>query len=353
MMQTLFLREALDAMQDMVRVLSPERRVVLSNASYRAAFGDQTGAKCYEMFCAGGECAHCVSKIAWNTHKSVDKRHRHHGRVYWINASPIFSKEGEVQGVVEVMRDVTEMEEEQKRLREQNRRLLEEMNSAARMQRDLFVTNLPEEMGISLHSRYLPANRVGGDFFGCIPSENKAVFYMADVSGHGMSSAMIGLLVADAIRKAVEAGEESPAAILAGAQREFCSITRDPQVYVTAFLGILDPENGRFRYSTAAHHAAPLFCSKEGVRQLSCPSFPICSWMEEIQYEEQELFWDHGDRLLAYTDGLTDERSSTIAEEDLSELVCTKDGEALMEALEKQILPDREDDVCLLLVKRK
>ncbi|MBQ3108706.1 MAG: PAS domain-containing protein, partial [Clostridia bacterium] len=174
MMQTIFLQEALDAMQDMVRVLSPERRVVLSNASYRTAFGDQTGSKCYEMFCAGGECAHCVSKIAWDTHKSADKRHRHRGRTYWINASPIFSKEGEVQGVVEVMRDVTELEAEQKRLREQNRRLLEEMNGAARMQRELFVTELPEEMGLSLHSRYLPASHVGGDFFGCLHVNGKA-----------------------------------------------------------------------------------------------------------------------------------------------------------------------------------
>ncbi|MBR0026230.1 MAG: SpoIIE family protein phosphatase [Clostridia bacterium] len=353
MMRQVFLEEALDAMQDMVRVLSPERRVVLSNASYRAAFGDQTGARCYEMFCAGGECAHCVSKVAWDTHKSADKRHRHRGRIYWINASPIFSKEGELQGVVEVMRDVTEMDAEQKRLRVQNRRLMEEMNSAARMQRELFVANLPEEMGVSLHSCYLPANRVGGDFFGCLNVNGKAVFYLADVSGHGMSSAMIGLLVTDAIRKAAVSGEESPAAILAGAQKEFCNITRDPQVYVTVFLGILDPENGRFRYSTAAHHAAPVFCTKEGVRQLSQPSFPICSWMDEIEYEEQELFWDHGDRLLAYTDGLTDERSSDLTEEKLSGLVCAHDGEALMEELERHILPDREDDVCLLLIKRK
>ena len=352
-MHQIYLQEALDAMQDMVRVLSPERRVVLSNASYREKFGDQQGAKCYEMFCAGGECAHCVSKIAWDTHKSTDKRKRHRGRVYWVNASPIFSAEGEVQGVVEVMRDVTEMDAEQKRLREQNRRLIQEMNSAARMQRELFVAKLPEESNLSLHSRYFPANRVGGDFFGCLYVGGKAVFYMADVSGHGMGSAMIGLLVSDAIRKAAETGEQSPAAILKYAQREFCRITSDPQMYVTAFLGILDPESGLFRFANAAHHAAPVFCSKEGVRLLSKPSFPICSWMDEIDYEDEALLWEAGDKLLAYTDGLTDERSSDLSEETLTKLVSSHEGEALMKELTCHILPDREDDVCLLFISRK
>lgn len=353
MMQEVFLQEALDAMQDMVRVLSPERRVVLSNASYRANFGDQQGAKCYEMFCAGGECARCVSKIAQDTHKSANKRKQHRGRVYWINASPIFSKEGRLQGVVEVMRDVTEMDAEQKRLREQNRRLIAEMNSAARMQQDLFVAKLPEKTGVTLLSRYLPASRVGGDFFGSFYVNGKAIFYMADVSGHGMSSAMLGLLVSDAIRKEAERGVDNPAGILRAAQQEFLRLTKDPQLYVTAFIGVLEPESSRFRWASAAHHAAPIYCGSEGIRRLEKPSFPICSWMDTVDYEEEEFLWAHGGKLLVYTDGLLDERSSRLTADELEEKLCAQEGEHLLADLASHVLTEREDDVCILLISRK
>lgn len=347
------MREALDAMQDMVRVLSPDRRVTLANASYRAVFGDQDGAKCYEMFCAGGECAHCVSKIAGDTRRSASKRKRCRGRVYWIKASPVFSKEGRLLGTVEVMRDVTEMDAEQKRLREQNRRLIAEMDDAARLQRELFVAQMPEEAGIGVASRYLPASRVGGDFFSCLYTGGRAVFYMADVSGHGISSAMIGLLAADAVRKKAESGAESPAEILQSVQREFCRAVKDPQVYVTAFLGILDPADGRFRFASAAHHAAPVFCGRDGVRLLEQPSFPVCNWQENIEYEDREFVWERGDRLLVYTDGLTDPRSSRLKQETLCRKVRSMEGESLLAELERHVLPDRADDVCMLLINRK
>ena len=353
MMQKTFLLEVLDAMQDMVRVLTPERRVMLSNSRYRACFGDQLGARCYEMFCAGGECAHCVSKIAQDTHKSVDKRKRHHGRVYWINASPIYSETGELEGVVEVMRDVTEMDAEQKRLRAQNRRLIEEMNSAARLQRELFVAELPEQTGIELCSRYLPASHVGGDFFGCLYTGGKAAFYMADVSGHGMSSAMIGLLISDAIRKEVEQGTENPAAILSSAQREFCRITQEPQIYATAFVGMLDPATGLCSWASAGHHAAPVYCQGEDTSLLEYPSLPICSWLDTIEYEEHEFLWEHGGQLLVYTDGLVDPKSSWLNEKALVGEIQSQKGEKLLETLERNVRPDREDDVCMLLISRK
>ena len=347
------LQSVLDAMPDMLRVLDQQHRVVLINASYRASFGDQCGRHCYEMFCVGGACNNCVTDRAVQTGLPQDKRRRFQGRTYWVKASPLFDSAGTPAGVVEVFRDITPMVQQEKTLREQNKRLLQEANLAARMQKEMFLPTGEMDKRISLHSRYLPAATLGGDLFGCFAQKDGRIcFYVADVSGHGIAAAMVTLVLVNTLRKA-QADCPGPAALLSRVREAFLELSGDEQLYVTMFIGELDPNGGRLIWANAGHNATPLLAADGSVTELFAPSLPVCNWFDDIIYTQQETVLPPGGQLLVYTDGLLDHHSSKLSQKTLEEKLLSLHGEDLLEYLEKQILTQRWDDVCMLLIGRQ
>ena len=345
------LQGILDAMQDMLRVLDLSQNVVLSNQSYSRCFGTQLGHACSEMFCTGNPCRNCVSRQALMNGQTYQKNKKFKGRTYWVNASPLYDSQGEAIGTVEVFRDITEQVMQQQVLRSQNKRLLREANLAARMQRELFLPQDKLDPRVSISSRYLPASSLGGDMFGSIKlSDGRIGFYIADVSGHGMAAAMITLLLANALR-GIHA--QSAAHMLSSAREAFLSMVRDVQLYATMFVALLDPENGKLQWANAGLNATPLLMGEDGLERLYAPSLPICSWEENIIYHNQESVLPANGSLLLYTDGLLDQKSSHLSEAELERRMLRQTGEALLDVLEKQVLIDHEDDVCMLLVTRR
>jgi|GEM_PF-1992872 len=336
----------LDAMQDMLRVLDLSQHVVLSNRSYNETFGPQQGRACNEMFCVNGVCRYCISKQALSTGTSHQKYRRFRGRTYSVNASPLYDPYGAPLGTVEVFRDVTEQVRQRDALRAQNKRLLREANLAARMQRELFLSQGQPDRRVEVNSRYLPASSLGGDMFGCLRQQDgRIAFYVADVSGHGMAAAMITLLLANVMR-GIQA--KSAVDMLNAARDAFVSLVKDEQLYAAMFIALLDPGTGRLAWANAGLNAVPLLAQGDALVSLYAPSLPICNWEKEIAYREHTLTLQPSDRLLLYTDGLLDPRSSRMTEAELERRMLRQDGEALLGYLEKQVLSDHEDDVCML-----
>lgn len=344
------LRGALDAMQDMLRVLDLSQHVVLANQSYLQCFGDQTGCACYEMFCLKNHCINCVSRRVLSTGQPQHKHKRYLSKIYLINASPLYDSDGIAIGIVQVFRDITEEYRRQDALRSQNKRLLRESNFAAHMQRELFLSQGTPDHRVQVFSRYLPASSLGGDMFGCLHQRDKRIgFYIADVSGHGMAAAMITLMLANVMR-----GAQAKTAVqmLYRAREAFLSMVKDEQFYVSMFVALLDPDTGILSWANAGLNAIPLLLNGDELIPLYSPALPICNWEEEIIYHEHRNQMQENGRLLLYTDGLLDERSSTLQEEELYGAMRAQDGDDLLISLERRILQNHEDDVCMLLIKR-
>lgn len=346
-------RVALDAMDDMVRILSPEGRVLLTSASYVSCFGNQLGNSCHEMYETDRKCGECIYKRALETRETCQTKKRYRNRVYLISASPIFDEAGENSGVVEVFRDITWQTEQQRRLQDQNRRLLQDAQTASKLQRELFATQLPDNVGVETISRYLPAQSLGGDLFGCTCVNGKVLFYIADVSGHGMSAAMISLLISNIILNYAQQGMTDPASILSAARKYFCMLTDDIQLYVTALVGLIDPEGGTLDWANAGHSVPPLIYHNGEIDVLTDPSFPICNWDASIQYQTHRLAMEAGARLLVYTDGLIDPRSSSLTLELLKTFFYEEEDELFLDILSSYARDDREDDICMLLLRCK
>ncbi len=336
----------INAMQDMLRVLDLSQRVVLVNRSYAEQFGAQEGRACNEMFCVSGTCKLCISKKAIITGQTQQKNRHFRGRTYQVNASPLYDVSGNPVGTVEVFRDITEQVRQRDALRAQNKRLLREANWAARMQRELFLPQSQPDPRVSVSSRYLPASSLGGDMFGCLKqTDGRIGFYVADVSGHGMAAAMITLLLANVMRNVQAA---SAVELLYAAREAFLAAVQDDQLYVAMFVAMLDPKTGVLTWANAGLNAIPLLLNDDQLTGLYSPSLPLCCWTEDPIYTERTLQLGASCRLLLYTDGLLDHRSSSLTEAELERRMKRQDGEELLGSLERQVFLQHEDDVCML-----
>lgn len=129
-------------------------------------------------------------------------------------------------------------------------------------------------------------------------------FVIADVSDKGVPAAMFMALSRSLVRAAALDGS-APSAALIRANRW---ITRDSEsgMFVTLFYGIIQPENGRLRYSCAGHNPPLLFRAADAsVTELSTPGIAL-GVLEEIMLGESEVTLEPGDVLLCYTDGVTE-----------------------------------------------
>ncbi|MDL2218187.1 SpoIIE family protein phosphatase [Christensenellaceae bacterium OttesenSCG-928-M15] len=347
----LILQGVLDSMPDMVRVLDLSQKVLLINKCYKEQFGDQTGRRCHDMFRSKQGCRQCLSQLALTERELQRKTKRFRKRTYLVKASPIFGADGNLMGTVETFRDITQENRTNNQLRERHKLLLVETDIAAKMQRNLFLTQGKPDDRVEMLSSYLPASSLGGDMFGCLAQKDGDIcFYVADVSGHGLAAAMITLFLASILRGMCV---ESASQVLDYAREAFLSLAQDDQLYVSMFAAILNPKTGELRWANAGLNAVPLLVSGKKVERLYSPALPLCNWEEHIEYKEHLSHMPENGKLLLYTDGLLDEKSSRLTEESLMRRVVRMEGKELINSLERTVIKKHEDDVCMLLVARK
>lgn len=195
---------------------------------------------------------------------------------------------------------------------EVQQRLLErEWQMARDTQRSLLPTDFPpfpDRKEFELHAVNQAAQHVAGDFFDFFFVNPKTlVFVIADVSGKGMSAALV-MAVCRTILRDLAQGGKSPADIL----REANERLRDNQkgtAFVTIFLGSFNILTGRIVYANGGH-VPPFLISKAGtVTNVGEATGTIVGMLEQQEYRNAELRLHPGDTLLLYTDGFPEARS--------------------------------------------
>ena len=194
---------------------------------------------------------------------------------------------------------------------EQSRRLIEkqnelkerELNKAAELQENLLPDKMFESDICAFESIYIPCNEVAGDIYDVIKFDDGRIgIIIADVSDHGVSSAMIAAMfkmVFSIYCKQLDSPKEIFEKI-----NEVMNETINTGDYVTAFYGILTPETKEFRYASAGHPAA-IVCDAfgENIRLLNTDGFFI-GMFDFSDYEEKSVILNSGDHVLMYTDGI-------------------------------------------------
>jgi sigma-B regulation protein RsbU (phosphoserine phosphatase) len=205
---------------------------------------------------------------------------------------------------------------------EEQKRSEQELILAQETQASLLPHSLPQFENFCIHAFNNPTRYVGGDFYDFMQlSSGEWVGVLADVSGKGMSAALLSSMVLEALSMELRSGRP-PQEVLNGVNRLLCEKSLDFQ-FVSLFLFLLSP-NGAGLFISAGHNPAYLFRSSTGkIRRLVSNAF-LLGMFDSASYEPCMLQLDKGDILVVYSDGLTDaqnQQGEMFGEERLLELV--------------------------------
>lgn len=160
----------------------------------------------------------------------------------------------------------------------------------------------PERDDIDIYGQLTPAKDVGGDLFDFFILDEKLYFCIGDVSGKGVPASLV-MAVTRSLFRNVAAHTSEPDRI-AAALNEVLSDGNETNMFVTAFVGILELGNGQMRYCNAGHDA-PLLVG-QGVGMVPCDANLPLGVMPGYRYTLQELTIERGTTIFLYTDGLNE-----------------------------------------------
>ena len=162
-----------------------------------------------------------------------------------------------------------------------------------------------ESLGIDLYAHLIPARGVGGDLYDAFSIDDDSIFFtVGDVSGKGMPAALMMARTVTLIRSLVKHGAELNV-MLEEANSEL-SRNNENCMFVTLICGLLNCRTGNLKYANAGHNF-PVHVDADGNSRLveSDSSMPLAI-MEDTRYETQEMTLAPGDKLILYSDGVTE-----------------------------------------------
>lgn len=186
-----------------------------------------------------------------------------------------------------------------------HRRVQEELNLARSVQLAILPQQFPQSSAWDIHACMHPARELGGDFYDCLPlPDGRLGILVADVSGKGVGAAFF-MAVSRTVLIEAAMPVRTAAQVLGIANTLLCA-NNPMDLFVTACYGLYDPADGSLVYASAGH-SAPLVRRRDGaVQSLPLTHDMALGVLPDVVYTEHRLQLAPGDRLLMYTDGVTE-----------------------------------------------
>lgn len=191
-----------------------------------------------------------------------------------------------------------------------NRELEEEQAKVFDVQQSLLPSHLPRRPGLRFGARYSPFSMAGGDFYDVLERPDGTILLaMGDVSGHGIPSAMHMATLRAVLHSEAEAGSDLET-ILLRLNRILC-FGLDDYSFVTFHLAEIDPATLILTHASAGHHAPLLhdLASNEVTTLPLTPGFPL-GIEREATVAAAQCQLAHDQRILVYTDGITEQKGA-------------------------------------------
>jgi len=180
------------------------------------------------------------------------------------------------------------------------------------VQRRLLPSSFPPVAGYEIACRWHPAGAVGGDYYDVIERpDGKIALCIADVSGKGVPAALVMSNVQATVRALTDECL-SPDRLATRLNRSLASILR-PGSFVTMVYAVHDPVSGALEYVNAGH-PFPLLARADGRVERLATSGPVLAVLPSAAYPCRQIDMRPGDRLVLFTDGLS-ERTAESGEE--------------------------------------
>jgi phosphoserine phosphatase RsbU/P len=271
----------------------------------------------------------------------------------------------------------------------EKQRLENELTIAQEVQANLFPQGRLSLKTLELHGICRPARTVSGDYYDfLILSETQLLLAMGDISGKGISAALLMASLHSAVRAYRFAGEELEDARMPSGSRRYGTQllesgrltlfespgkmlellnrhlyrTTQPEKYATLFLAYYDAESSRLTYSNGGQIPPLVLCSDGSIQRLDCGG-TVVGLMDDVRYEEASVGLHPGDLLIAYSDGVTEPENEfgDFGEERLVDIV-QRNRHLPLSSISDQVLQalrawigeqEQPDDITLVLARQR
>ena len=150
-----------------------------------------------------------------------------------------------------------------------------------------------------------PAREVGGDFYDYFKiDEDNVYFVIGDVSGKGIPSTLFMVKTMYLIKNHAKFNEDLSQLI-----EKVNNLTyerNDEELFVTTWIGKLNLKTGKLSYVNAGHNQPLIKHDSTNFEYLDTRPNLVIGGMENIQYNEHEIYLNPGDMIFLYTDGVTE-----------------------------------------------
>jgi sigma-B regulation protein RsbU (phosphoserine phosphatase) len=247
------------------------------------------------------------------------------------------------------------------------------------VQNNLFPQGQVEMPGLELHGTCRPARTVSGDYYDfLILGDNELTLAMGDISGKGISAALLMASLHSAVRAYRFAGEDrssngdghhtsngnatfsSPGKVLSLLNRHLYRSTQ-PEKYATLFLAHYNTNTRQLVYANGGQLPPLVLCANGAVRRLDRGG-SVIGLLDNLSYDEGTITLDPGDILIAYSDGVTEPENEfgEFGEERLVEMV-TRHRHLPLAAISQQVMQalrawigdqEQPDDITLVFARQ-
>ncbi len=193
-------------------------------------------------------------------------------------------------------------------LTEQTLSAKSELNLARNIQMGILSTDFPDNESFAISADMTAAKEVGGDFYDYFMlDDSRLAIVVGDVSGHGIAAAMF-MTLSKTLIKVYARDRRSTDKVLEQTNRYLLS-SNPAKLFVTCWIGILDLCSGVLTYSNAGHNYPVIIRGGEKPEFLkSKPNF-VLGRRRLVSYNEKRTRLCPGDKLVLYTDGVTEAQS--------------------------------------------
>ncbi len=239
-------------------------------------------------------------------------------RVFYIGNRPVVknlevsSRLIRFQGrpmILVIIYDITQIEEQRKKLEEQQRLIDQELATAASIQKSLLPDTDLGNRHIAMSWKFVPCGHIGGDLFQVEPIGNERLgMYIMDVCGHGVSAALVAVSISQFLtslhsRMRMTGKWMDPRSVMDRLDKAF-PLERFDCFFSIAYVS-LDVGTGRLMVSNAGHMPPLLLRASGGLERLETHGTTIGSGFCTLVCQEEIQLYP-GDRLFLYTDGLVE-----------------------------------------------
>ena len=247
-------------------------------------------------------------------------------------------------------------------------RIATELDVATEIQNGMLPKDFPARKDVELFATMTPAKEVGGDFydFYMLDATHLAIT-VADVSGKGIPAALFMVISKTILNNFAVSNynREGIAEVVSAANDKLCA-NNEAMMFVTAFIGVLDLETGKFVFVNAGHNPPVVYRAETNHCDfLDVKKNFVLGPMDGIPFIEQRITLKRGDLLFIYTDGVTE--ALNVAEEEyqperlikfMNATDCRADLQTLLKAVRADVAAhvgdaEQSDDITMFALRFK